>query len=95
MATTKTALRLAQQLEAAQLKVKQLKAKEQQVRARERAKNIKQERANDTRRKILIGAYILNSAPDAKIKEWMNDYLKNERDRKLFGLDPKNEPVGE
>ena len=88
---TKSIETLQQQLENAKERVKQLKAKQQAVRARERAKEAKQKRADDTRKKILLGAYVLAKYEPAKIQQVMDDYLVEERDRALFGLKPKAE----
>ena len=49
-----------------------------------------QERKDDTRRKILLGSYLLkkmeNEENKEKILAEMNEYLTQERDRKLFNL---------
>jgi hypothetical protein len=53
-------------------KLKQLKAQKQAVEARDRAKLKEQERKDDTRRKILLGSYL--------IKKWkMKPTKKNTR----------------
>ena len=72
-------------------KLKQAKAKKQQIEARKRAIETKEERANDTRRKILIGAAILkkvetNKWSEKELNELMNSFLKNQKDRILFNL---------
>lgn len=68
-------------------KEKQLKAKIQAAKSRESEK----QRKLDTRRKILIGAMIIegmkNSAEyEAKIKQNLDKYLTKNKDRVLFGL---------
>lgn len=68
-------------------KEKQLKAKIQAVKSREREK----ERKLDTRRKILIGAMILEGMKnsedyDLKIRQNLDKYLTKNNDRALFGL---------
>ena len=49
-----------------------------------------QERKDDTRRKILLGSYLLkkmeNEENKEKILAEINEYLTQERDRKLFNL---------
>lgn len=70
-------------------KLKQAKAKKQQIEARKRASETKEERANDTRRKILIGAAVLrkietNKWSEKELNEMMDDFLKNQKDRILF-----------
>ena len=47
-----------QQIAKQQERLKQLKAQKQAVIARQKAKVTKQQRTDDTRRKILIGAYV-------------------------------------
>jgi hypothetical protein len=50
----------------------------------------KQERKDDTRRKILLGSYLIkkmqNEANKEKILAELNEYLTEDRDRKLFDL---------
>ena len=67
-------------------KLKQAKAKKQQIEARKRALETKEERANDTRRKILVGAAIL-----AKVErgEWPRDKLLNMLDASLTRPDDR------
>ncbi|EAT16745.1 mobilization protein [Desulfuromonas acetoxidans] len=53
------------------------------------------ERKKDTRRKILVGSFFISRAkadPDFRVKliRQLNDYLNNDRDRELFGLQPIN-----
>ncbi|HRN43422.1 MAG TPA: mobilization protein [Flavobacterium sp.] len=71
-------------------KLKQLKAQKQAVEARDRAKLKEQERKDDTRRKILLGSYLIkkmeNEANKEKILAELNEYLKEDRDRQLFNL---------
>jgi hypothetical protein len=88
---TKSIQNVQQQLDAAQQRVKQLKAKQQALQARERAKEAKQRRADDTRRKILLGAYVMASAQQPQIQQMMDKYLTEDRDRALFGLEPKDQ----
>ena len=49
-----------------------------------------QQRKEDTRRKILLGSYLLKKMEDEaekqKILAEINEYLTEDRDRKLFGL---------
>jgi ribosomal protein S25 len=73
-----------------QEKLNQLKAQKQAIEAREKKKAIEQQRKDDTRRKILLGSYLLkkmeNEANKEKIVTELNAYLTAERDRKLFDL---------
>ena len=87
MSVTET---LDSKIKAQEEKLKQLKAQRQAALARERAKEKEQARKDDTRRKILLGSYLLkkmeNEANKEKILAELNEYLIEERDRKLFGL---------
>lgn len=77
-----------QQIAKQQERLKQLKAQKQAVIARQKAKVTKQQRTDDTRRKILIGAYMQDMVKtNEQAKILMNDlpqWLKEDRDRKLF-----------
>lgn len=87
---TKSAETLEKKIEAQLEKLKQLKAQKQAIEARERTKQKEQERKDDTRRKILLGSYLIkkmqNEANKEKILADLNEYLTEERDRKLFNL---------
>ena len=71
-------------------RLKQLKVQKQATIALEKAKQKEQDRKDDTRRKILLGSYLLkkmeNEENKEKILAEMNEYLTQERDRKLFNL---------
>ena len=93
---TKTAETLEKKIEAQLEKLKQLKARKQAIEARERSKQKEQERKDDTRRKILLGSYLIkkmqsNEANKEKILMELNEYLTENRDRQLFDLPPINE----
>jgi hypothetical protein len=70
--------------------LKQLKAQKQAIEARERTKQKEQQRKDDTRRKILLGSYLIkkmqNEANKEKILAELNEYLTENRDRQLFDL---------
>ena len=55
-----------------------------------KTKKKEQERKDDTRRKILLGSYLIkkmqNEANKEKILAELNEYLTEDRDRKLFNL---------
>lgn len=74
-------------------KLSQLKAQKQAIEAKEKKRLSEQQRKDDTRRKILLGSYLLkkmeNEANKEKILAELNDYLIEERDRVLFGLEKK------
>ena len=71
-------------------RLKQLKAQKQAVLAREKARQKAQDRKDDTRRKILLGSYLLKKMEDEAEKQktlaGINEYLTEDRDRKLFNL---------
>ena len=81
---------LEQQIAKQEERLKQLKAQKQAVLAREKKKATDQQRKEDTRRKILLGSLALKKMQDdsekAKILADLNEYLTEDRDRKLFGL---------
>ncbi|WP_040332785.1 hypothetical protein [Acinetobacter gerneri] len=87
---TKSAENIEKKIEAQLEKLKQLKAQKQAIEARERTKQKEQERKDDTRRKILLGSYLIkkmqNEANKEKILAELNEYLTEDRDRKLFNL---------
>ena len=88
---SKTSENLDKKIEAQLEKLKQLKAQKQAIEARERAKQKEQDRKDDTRRKILLGSYLIkkmesNEANKEKILADLNEYLTEDRDRKLFNL---------
>lgn len=74
-------------------KLKRLKEQKAQAERRAKAEQKKRERADDTRRKILLGALWLEklkngTASVEKAKEQLNPFLKRNADRELFGLPP-------
>ena len=88
---SKTSENLDKKIETQLEKLKQLKAQKQAIEARERAKQKEQDRKDDTRRKILLGSYLIkkmesNEANKQKILADLNEYLTEDRDRKLFNL---------
>jgi hypothetical protein len=87
---TKAAETLEKKIEAQLEKLKQLKARKQAIEAREKTKKKEQERKDDTRRKILLGSYLIkkmqNEANKEKILAELNEYLTENRDRQLFDL---------
>lgn len=79
-------------VKAAQERLKKAKAAQQRAAARQRAAASKAERAKETRRKVLVGAFVLEkfrdirrlSVNDAQFADW----LTRADDRELFGLPP-------
>ena len=82
---------LDEKIQKQQEKLQQLKAQKQALEAREKKKKLEQERKDDTRRKILLGSFLLKQMENdaqakAKILFSLDAYLTSERDRKLFDL---------
>ncbi|ELX10703.1 hypothetical protein Jab_2c28030 [Janthinobacterium sp. HH01] len=78
-------------IEAAETRLKKLKAQRQQIEARKRTEDSKRKRTEDTRRKILIGAAILAKVergewPQARLLAMMDKVLTRPDDRALFDL---------
>ena len=80
-----------EQIEQAKQRVKQLEARKKQIEARKLHLLIKGKRSNDTRRKILAGALVLDmmerdEASRQRFLDRLDKYLKRADDRVLFGL---------
>lgn len=81
-----------ERIEALKTKQKKIAAQMANLRAKQRT----DERKRDTRRKILVGAVVLNQAEtndSARTKLWklLDKALEKDRDRELFGLQPQEE----
>ena len=81
-------------IKAQEEKLKQLKAQKQQIEARKRAAAAKITRQQDTRRKVLVGAMVLDmmERDDANRQRFMqrlDSYLTRPDDRALFDLPQK------
>ena len=94
---TKSAENIEKKIEAQLEKLKQLKAQKQAIEARGKTKQKEQERKDDTRRKILLGSYLIkkmqNEANKEKILAELNEYLTEDRDRQLFDLPLKTDCI--
>jgi hypothetical protein len=80
-----------ERIAALEAKLKQERARKQKVEARKRAVEQKLQRANDTRRKILAGALVLelmerDEATRQRFMQRLDAYLTRPDDRALFGL---------
>lgn len=89
----KKAKTIEEKLAALKEKTKQLQAQKQRQDARQRAKNSKEERAKDTRKKILLGALVLAKVSkgewsEAQLRDLTEPGLTRDDDRALFGLPP-------
>jgi hypothetical protein len=88
---SKVLMTLDEQIKKQQERLVALKARKQAVEARAKLAASKKERADDTRRKILLGAMVLdqwknNPESEAKTKEVLDKFLTKDLDRKLFDL---------
>lgn len=85
---------LDERIKAQEEKLKQLKALKQKQEAQKRAAEAKRTRKEDTRRKVLVGAMVLehmekNESTKIDIMKRLDAFLTREDDRALFGLYPK------
>ena len=81
---------LEHKIEKQEERLQQLKAQKQAMEAREKKKISVQQSKYETRKKILLGSYLLKEMEDEtqkiKILANLNTYLTQDRDRKLFDL---------
>lgn len=74
-----------------QERLKQLKAQKLALEAKEKKRIAEQQRKEDTRKKILLGAYLLKKMGESEVNNQrilaeLDEYLVEPRDRALFGL---------
>ena len=86
-------MKIQERIETLQERLKQLKVRQARVEARKRALSQRQERKNDTRRKILLGATVLaridrGELDQATVNGWLAQHLTRPDDRALFELPP-------
>jgi hypothetical protein len=87
--------KLDQRISSLELKLKQLKTRQQRIDARARALASRRARQDDTRRKILIGATILaridrHELDHTELQAWLDAHLTRPDDRALFELPAKS-----
>jgi hypothetical protein len=87
--------KLEEKLAAAEAKVKQLKVRQRQIEARKRSLATRNERGKDLRRKILVGAIVLERVaageiPKQDLHRWIDSRLTRPDDRALFDLPVKD-----
>jgi hypothetical protein len=90
---SKVAQNLADQIQKQTEKLNALKARKQAIVARAKTLDSKKTRAEDTRKKVLIGAAVLaqienNPEAQERTKQMMDKFLIRNNDRKLFELSP-------
>ena len=83
----------------AEKRLKQLHAQREQMEARQLARMLKGQRADDTRRKILTGAVVLSAVERGEagwsrdtLMDLLNVHLTRADDRALFGLPTPSSP---
>ena len=86
--------KLDERLAAAELKVKQLKTRQRQLDARKRSIATKNQRSQDARRKILVGAIVMAKVEAGELdrtlyRPWLDQALARADDRALFELPPQ------
>ena len=87
-----------EKIKALETKLKQEKAKKQKMEAMKRAAETKAQRAQDTRKKILLGAFLMgkmekNPEYAAKVMSGFDSFLKRDDARVLFGSVPMPKPA--
>jgi hypothetical protein len=92
----KTISTIEERIATQQKKLVQLKAQKSRLEAIEKARNLKAARAADTRRKILLGAYLYeqmqrDESLNLDIQKRLDTWLKRPEDRGLFGLNRQTE----
>lgn len=88
--------RIQERIEKQKERLKQLEERRKKAESKKRAREREQQRKNETRKKILIGACYLELAKNSeenmqKILSSLDRYLTSDRDRELFNL-PKKSP---
>ena len=84
---------LEEKIEIQQKKLEQMLARKQQIEARQKSIERRKARQDDTRRKILAGAFFLELAGEYPLQaefngQTLDSFLKRDDDRALFGLMP-------
>ena len=82
--------RLEERIAAAEEKLKALKARQGRAETRQRARDAKQKRQDDLRRRILVGAVVLELVERGEIEKsclvkWLDGALTRDEDKALFG----------
>jgi large subunit ribosomal protein L7/L12 len=82
-----------EKIKALETKLKQEKAKKQKIESMKRAAETKAQRSKDTRKKILLGAFLMErmeKSPEyaAKVMPGLGEFLKRDDDRAIFGFSP-------
>lgn len=87
-----------EKIKALETKLKQEKAKKQKIESMKRAAETKAQRSKDTRKKILLGAFLMErmeKSPEyaAKVMPGLGEFLKRDDDRAIFGFSALPKPA--
>lgn len=82
-----------EKIKALETKLKQEKAKKQKIESMKRVAEAKAQRSKDTRKKILLGAFLMERMEKSqeyvdKVMPGLGQFLKRDDDRALFNLEP-------
>jgi hypothetical protein len=88
--------KLDDQISTLQVRLQQLKLRQQRSDARKRALDAQRERKAETRRRFLVGAVIQTKVQEGqmdagRLREWLDQALTRKDDRVLFDLPPKSD----
>ena len=83
--------KLDERIAAAALKLRQLKTQQQRAEARRRSIATKNERSQEVRRNVLVGAIVrakveAGEIPKAQFRHWLDQAITRDDDRELFEL---------
>jgi hypothetical protein len=83
--------RIDERITTLEVRLKQLKAQQVRAASRQRALEVRRSRKNEVRRKILVGAIVLDRVEREKFSKaellaWLDEGLARPEDRALFGL---------
>ncbi len=85
--------KLDEQISTLQERLTQLKVRQQHIDARKRAIAAQRERKAETRRKMLVGALVMQKAKEGQmdaqlLRSWLDQVLTRAEERALFDLPP-------
>jgi len=83
--------KLEERISNAEARLRQLKARQARALARKRSIAAKNQRSQDVRRKVLVGAIVLarvdqGQLPESELRTWLDAALTRADDRALFDL---------
>ncbi len=89
--------KIAERIDTLEQRLKELKTQQQRMETRRRAAKARRDRREELRKKILVGAVVLEKVERGEIAEgllmgWLESALAKEQDRALFGLSASDNP---